>query len=81
MKPAEYDSPIVDYDTHVQMVQDAYDSGYRRGCKDTVDRVIKILHRRQEPLEKKETRSDWEQRLLEVLEAVECEVMVMEGME
>lgn len=80
MKPVGYDAPITPIDgCCADKCKAVLDASYRRGCKDTVARFIKIIHRRQEPLEKKETRSDWEQRLLEVLEAVECEVMVMEG--
>ena len=65
-------------DEFARMINPVNERHYRQGCKDTVARFIEIIHRRQEPLEKKETRSDWEQRLLEILEAVECEVMVME---
>ena len=77
MKPAGYDSPIVEYDTHVQMAQDAYDSGFSAAVK----KVIEILHRRQEEREQLQDKGDWDNGYLCALEAVECEVMVMEGTE
>ena len=74
MKPAGYDSPIVEYDTHVQMAQDAYDSGFSAAVK----KVIEIIHRRQEEREALQDKGDWDNGYLTALDALECEAMVME---
>lgn len=78
MKPAGYDSPITD-PCCADKCKAFLDGSYRRGCKDTVARVIEILHRRQEEREQLQDMSDWDNGYLNALEAVECEVMVMEG--
>lgn len=56
-------------------------AAYNAGCKDTVAKVIEIIHRRQEEREQLQDMGDWDNGYLSALEAVECEVMVMEGTE